>query len=71
MLNKACKDAILTNSDYAIDLKFWNIFLPNANKPKWSTNYDLVGHSASVEMSLASVFQKKIFFTFFFDDVIN
>ena len=60
-LNKSLKDAILTENDDVINLKFWNKFLRNANKPKQSTNYNLGGHSASLDMSLASVSAKKIF----------
>ena len=47
-----------------IDLKFRNKSLPNANKPKQSTNYDSEGHFVSVDMSLASVFRKKFFSLF-------
>ena len=59
--NKACKDANMILNDDVIDFKFWNKFLPNANKSQRSTDYDSRGHCASVDMSLASVFQKQIF----------
>ena len=69
MFNKVCKDAILTKND-VIDLKYRNKSLPNANKPKQSTNYNSGGHSASADMSLAFVFPQKILATFL-NDVKN
>ena len=58
ILSKACKDAILPKNDDVIDLNFVNKSLPDAKKSTQSTNYDSGGHFASVDMSLASVFQK-------------
>ena len=63
-----CKDAILTKNDDVIDLKFWNKFSSNANKPKQSTNYDSGNHSVSVDCHLR-VFSKNIF-SLFLNDVI-
>ena len=48
-------------------IKNFEINLPNANKPKQSAKYDLKGHSASGDLSLASFFQKRFFSPFVYD----